>query len=311
MNQSNYNCTQAELYAVARTGWNSYAEHLPSFSAMRGYYKASFGIDALSYVNQAELLPDDQARYAQTEVLRTELISLATQCLHNWQLLKRYISTSFAEPAIKPRLEEAGSLRYEKAAAFNWDELKMMNVQAFNFLNTHNAALTSNDNMPASFITTFENDAIAYTDKLQTFLDSEELAVQATDLKIIANNEVYSSLITMFKDGQEIFKTNDAIRRQFVFDTVLGIVSGPGIAGIRGTVTDSISNSPLSNVTIIISENGLTTTTDSEGKYLLSPMASGTYTIKLSLSGYQDLIVPNHKVLVGTISTLNIQMAPL
>lgn len=311
MTQSNYNCTQAELYAVARTGWNSYAEHLAAFSAMRGYYKASYGIDAKAQIEIAELLPDAQARYAQTEVLRTELITLATKCLQNWQLLKRYISTSFLEAAIKPRLEEAGSLRYEKATAYNWEELKLMNVQATNFVSTHNGALTNGDNMPATFTTTLETDALEYYNKLQEFIDSEEIAIQATETKIKKNNEVHASLMTMFKDGQEIFKTEDAIRKQFVFDSVLSIISGPGIAGIRGTISDTVTNARLANVSILIAETGLTVSTDAEGKYTATPMASGTYTIKLSLAGYQDLTIENHKVLIGTVSTLNLQMIPV
>lgn len=311
MNQSNYNCTQAELYAVARTGWNSYAEHLASFTAMRGYYKASYGTDAKTEIDNAELLPDAQARYAQSEVLRTELVTLATKCLQNWQLLKRYISTSFAEPAVKARLEEAGALRYEKASANNWEELKLMNVQASNFVATHNTALTSGDNMPASFESTLSTDATNYYNKLQEFIDSEELAVQATDFKIKTNNEVYAKLITMFKDGQEIFKTQDAIRKQFVFDTVLGIISGPGTAGLRGLVTNSITEARLSGVEILITETGDTFLTDTEGKYTATPLASGSYRIKVSLAGYQDLILDDQSVLVGTISTLNIQLIPL
>ncbi len=31
MRQTSYNCTTAELYAVARTGWNSYIEHFALF----------------------------------------------------------------------------------------------------------------------------------------------------------------------------------------------------------------------------------------------------------------------------------------
>ena len=165
--------------------------------------------------------------------------------------------------------------------------------------------------MPATFATTLETDALEYYNKLQEFIDSEEIAVQATETKIKKNNEVHASLMTMFKDGQEIFKTEDAIRKQFVFDSVLSIISGLGIAGIRGTISDTVTNARLAKVSILMAETGLTVSTDAEGKYTATPMASGTYTIKLSLAGYQDLTVENHKVLIGTVSTLNLQMIPV
>ncbi|HRG59998.1 MAG TPA: hypothetical protein PK323_13670 [Bacteroidia bacterium] len=62
-----------------------------------------------------------------------------------------------------------------------------------------------------------------------------ELSQQGTEAKIIANNKVYSNLISMFLDGQEIYKTNELIRKQFVFEQVLNLVSGTGTASIKFT----------------------------------------------------------------------------
>jgi hypothetical protein len=200
-----YRCTQAELYAVARTGWASYSANLPAFGAYRGYYDAAYATAALAAIDAAELLPDAQARYANTEVYRTELVALADNCLARWQTLKRYILTSFPEAAQKARLEEAGSLRYEKAANYNWEELRMMNVSASTFLVTHNAALSAGNNMPLAFVATYNTAASAYAAKMQQFLNSEEQGIIDTNTKITANNALYTMLMNMFKDGQEIF----------------------------------------------------------------------------------------------------------
>ena len=96
-----YRCTQPELYAVARTGWASYVANIPAFGAYRGYYNAAYGTAAVAAIATAEALPDAQARYANTEVYRTELVAIADDCLARWQTLKRYILTSFPEPAVK------------------------------------------------------------------------------------------------------------------------------------------------------------------------------------------------------------------
>lgn len=166
MTKANYTCTQPELYAVGRTGWASYSANLLTFEAYRGYYDAAYATAALAAIDAAELLPDAQARYANTEVYRTELVVLADECLALWQTLKRYILTSFPEAAQKARLEEAGSLRYEKARGYNWEELRMMNVSASSFLVTHNAALTAGNNMPLAFLPSYNTAAASFAAKL-------------------------------------------------------------------------------------------------------------------------------------------------
>ena len=310
MLQNKYSCTQAELYAVARTGWNSYIEFLPSFTAIRGYYVATYASTALAFIDTVEAMPNEQARYAQVEVLRTQLITLADQCLHQWQILKRYITTSFPEPAIKPRLEEAGGNYYPKAANYNWEILRLLNVQAANFLTTHNAALIAGDNMPPTFPTTYSTAATAYAAKMQEFLDAEEIAQLDTQNKIIANNTIYDTLINMFKDGQEIFENDTAIRRQFTFTEVLYLISGAGTSGLRGIITHELTQLPIPDVTITVVENGKTTITNQEGKYRLAPLASGMYTLLIEATGYHPITVNNQEVIVGTISTHNFTLSP-
>lgn len=311
MLQNKYPCTQAELYAVARTGWNSYLEFLTSFSALRGYYLATYATTALTDIDTAEAMPNEQARYAQVEVLRTQLTTLADQCLHHWQILKRYINTSFPEPSIKARTEEAGGNYYPKAANYNWEILRLLNVQAANFLTTHNAALSAGNNMPALFPTTYTTAATDYATKMQEFLDAEEIAQLDTQNKIIANNAIYDKLITMFKDGQEIFQDDLAIRRQFIFTEVLYLISGAGISGLRGVITQEGTTQPIPNVTITVVENGKNNTTNQEGKYRLAPLAAGTYTLIIEATAYQPKTVTGLEVTTGTVSTHNFTLLPL
>jgi hypothetical protein len=311
METNNYKCTQPELYAVARTGWASYAANLPLFSAYRGYYDAAYGTAALAAIDAAELLPSEQARYANTEVYRTELVTIADNCLALWQTLKRYILTSFAEPAIKARLEEAGSLRYEKAGNYNWEELRMMNVEANLFITTHNAALSAGLNMPATFPTAYSAAATAFAAKMQQFINSEEQGIIATNAKITANNNVHSTLMNMFKDGQEIFKTQDDIKRQFVFETVLGLITNPGAAGLRGKVTSVLDGSPIQGASVIVLSTSQSTTTDAAGNYLLKPLSAGRYDISFVAALYQDKVLSNIQVSTGVTSTLDAELDPL
>ena len=312
MTKANYTCTQPELYAVARTGWASYAANLAAFTDYRGYYLAPYGTAALAAIDAAEALPDAQARYANTEVYRTELITLADTCLARWQTLKRYIVTSFPEAAQKARLEEAGALRYEKARGYNWEELRMMNVSAVNFLTTHDAALSAGDNMPPSFPGSYSVDIEAFANKMQQFLNSEEQGIIDTNTKITANNEVYSTLINMFKDGQEIFRNQDPIRRQFVFETVLALITNPGAAGLRGKVISSLDGTPIQGAIVTVLEISLSTPTDADGNYLLKPIPVGRYSIRfVAAPQYNDKVIQNINISTGVTSTLDTDLDPV
>ena len=307
-----YNCTQAELYAVARTGWASYSANLPAFGAYRGYYDAAYATAALAAIDAAELLPDAQARYANTEVYRTQLTTLADDCLARWQTLKRYILTSFIAVEQKARLEEAGSLRYEKAANYNWEELRMMNVSASTFLVTHNAALSAGNNMPLAFLAAYNTAAASFAAKMQQFLNSEEQGVIDTNAKIAANNALHTTLMNMFKDGQEIFKSQEQIKRQFVFDTVLGLITNPGAAGLRGKVVSSLDGTPIQGAIVTVLEISASTTTDADGNYLLKPIPVGRYSIRfVAAPQYNDKVIQNINISTGVTSTLDTDLDPV
>lgn len=241
MTTAPYKSSSAALYAVARAGWASYQRQLSHFAAYRGYYDAAFGHAALAAIDSAEQLPDVQARYANTEVYRIELKELANDCLAHWQSLKRYASSSFPPAALKARLEEAGALRNRKARNYNWEEIRMMNISATQFIATHQAALLAGNNMPPIFEAKYNTANNAFADKLELFIRSEQQAIVETKFKTNANNAVYHSLINMFKDGQQIFRHQPAIRRQFIYDKVLALIAQQHQHPQNNTASETLS----------------------------------------------------------------------
>jgi hypothetical protein len=311
MRKTNYPCTQPELYAVARTGWDAYNAHFTAFATYRGYYDRELSATAFAQISAAEALPDNQTRNAQSEIHRIQLSALADTCLAQWQTLKRYITTSFPEPELKSRYNEAGASRYPEAQNYNWEQLQMLNVQAANFITLHSVALSAGDNMPTTFAAAYTAAAAAYAAKMQQYHYREEQSVLDTNAKINANNALYTQLINMFKDGQEIFKNQDQIKRQFTFDTVLSIISAPAQAGIRGIVTSALDASPIPNASIDILSTSQHTNTDAQGHYLLKPLPAGKYDIRILAPGYQDKTLQNITIHSGTTSTLDVELEPL
>jgi hypothetical protein len=221
---ANYRCTQPELYTVAETGWNSLEEKLPDFTNFKPKYDAQFIADRRAELAAAEALPDEQARYADVEVAEVTMKEKAKIARAKWQMLKRYIIDAFPSSNHKARLEEAGSDYYEGASAENWDSVKELMKSGSQFINNHIVELTANNNMPAGFQLIFDTAKGEFNTIFTSFLTKTELAVVATQTKTTANNLVYDKLINMMDDGKEIFKEDEAVRKQFVFDEVLALI---------------------------------------------------------------------------------------
>ena len=225
-----YNCTQIELYTVAKTGWKSFEDHLPDFTLFKPKYDAPYLLARQGEVTTAETLPDEQSRTANLEVMGVVLDEKGKAGRAMWQKLKRYIEDAYPKNQHKARLEEAGSLLYDKAGNKNWEFLKDLMLRGELFITNHLAELTAGNNMPPAFQGDFTNSKNEYDTAFASFLDEKEMVVIAQQTKISANNLVYEKLIGMMDDGKEIYKNNpnEGIKKQFVFDSVLALIRKPG-----------------------------------------------------------------------------------
>jgi len=303
-----YTCSQSELYTIARVGWNSCRQHLVDFADFKARYTDLYIDNRIAEMAAAQNLPDFQARNDASESQRVLLTELTRTILDQWQRLKRYIADAFPRSLQKTKLEAAGSTHYAKAANYNWDSVESLLVSATNFVNDNLATLTANENMPPNFQTKFNTYRTDFEAAHTTFIDSEETARIGRETKIVANNNVHRWLMNMFLDGQEIFKRQDAIKAQFVFDRVLQLASGSGSQGIKGYVTQSGSDIPIADVLITILQNGRTITTDSNGRYEMIQIANGTYNLSFEKTGYVTLLQEGQVVQVGTVGTLSVSL---
>ena len=77
---------------------------------------------------------------------------------------------------------------------------------------------------------------------------------------------------------------------------------------IRGVVIDKLSQTPIIGATIVVQNSTKQTQTDNSGNYLLTDMAPDRYEIKVSFSGYKEVIIPNVIVTSGKEVILDITM---
>ncbi len=311
MAKSNYACTEQELYTICTTGWKSCEQYLVNFTAFKAKYKPTLITDRLAAVIAASELPDEQQRNATYETANINLKKQGRACCDKWQMLKRYIADAFPADEQKPMLEAAGFNYYDKAASNNWDSVKGLNTSGSTFIAAKLSELTANENMPPAFQLEFDSEKTQFDKTHQAFIQAEEEAHVGQDDKVKANNAIYADLISMLLDGQEIFKNEEPIYKQFVFAELLYLASGTGTAGFKGRVTIVGTPVGIEGVIVTIKNNSKTTETDADGKYEINQLASGTYTIIFEKVGYQPKTIENWIVKVGTVSNLNVELSPL
>ncbi len=284
-------------------GWNSFIANLAEFSAFLSIYTAVYGQDALDEIDAVEAMPEFQERNEQAELALIQVRQSAKLALKNWKFLRNYIRASFPENDRKAKWESAGSDHYDKASNQNWSELRNMLTAGSNFI-TANAAALGAGGMPATFASAYGLSRTAFNNALVDFTTFEQDEVEGTDLKVIANNALYSKLMNMFEDGTLLFEDIPAKHERFVFAHLKEIVTHAGTPSnststditFDGTVTNGASTQSLPIVTIIArledSTEELTVLTDATGKYHfsftdLTPAYTGNVIIKITLPAYE------------------------
>jgi TonB-dependent receptor len=101
---------------------------------------------------------------------------------------------------------------------------------------------------------------------------------------------------------------------RFSLVILLGPVVLLGQGTIRGTVTDSVANTPLVGANVYLLGTALGGTTDLEGKYMITRIPEGAYTLKVSYVGYKPkelgITVPNAEITLDARLTPDIILGP-
>ena len=305
MSQNHFPGTQSELYAVCRTAWRSCSRFLADFTAFKAKYTAPFVAGKQTAIDDAEALPDDQARASVPEALRVELTDLNDSCLDFWQRLKRYIADAFPDNLQKARTEEAGQTHYAEATNKNWEKAKSLMVSGKNFIAKYAVELAAGGNMPAGFAGDFDTAITDFQTGYDAFLDGEEIAMEGTGDKESANNAVYDDVIEMMKDGQRIFRAQEDIEREFVYEQVLSLISGAGTSGKHGVVT--LAGVPVPGATVKAEGTEVMVTADDAGEYRIE-LPSGTYTFHVEDSAGHVKDIPDVQVEVGVMGRLDVEL---
>ncbi len=163
---------------------------------------------------------------------------------------------------------------------------KNIRIDAANSFITQNLNdLTDNANMPETFPGVFQSAGENFVNLSITYFEIDNAKKMVVTQKIEANNAIYESVISMLKDGQQIFKDDVAIKNLFVFDQQLATRKGAGSASLSGYIRNDIQM-PVIGALITSNELGYQAFTNSKGYFSMKRMVAGNYTITVSFPGY-------------------------
>ncbi len=290
-NETKYRCTQAELYAICELGWNLLKPIDVQTQVELTYpeYTIAYIDGKLIAIEKAENLPDFQMRDLPKETAHILLKQAALPAIANWRLLARYITRSLQtnKDLIKPNIEAAGEQYLEAASRENpnWEDAKRLLHDGQKYITDHAAGLTGF--MPVNFPADFDTTRTAFNTQYSTFITEKATAPVGTTKKINANNAIYDDLILMTEDIREIVPT--VFKDEITFAHLKTVISTPGPAGLKGIIKEETTNIKLTGATCTLIELEKDVTTDTDGFYDFGNIASGTYTLTISKTGYETL----------------------
>jgi hypothetical protein len=306
----NYKCSQQELYAVCKLAWEGCNKHLAEFQNFSPKYNPEFIKARKEEITAVASMPDSASRSSYVEAVRVQLKAHSRNCLDAWQRLKHYIFEAYPESLHENKLKAAGKGYYRDAQAQNWEACQGLLSSCSQFLIVESEVLLGNDNMPPGFPEQINEARDTFESLYMNYLEGNKLAGQKTDEKLNANNLLFDTLMVMMHHGHEIFKHEPAIQKQFVFEQILLTVSGPGVAGFKGSVSTATKNSTPIAGALLTLNNGSTCTTDEEGWYQFTQLQAGTYSLEVTAPGFQTLRIDNIEIKTGNMSNLHLQMQP-
>ena len=303
-----YNCSADDMYLALNYGWDLTEQNLDALQAYKNKYNPAFVKTNRADIRTAEDLPDQVSRYAPTQAQRVDLIAKKEEVLDYYQYLVGYIEDAYRADKIKIKTQAAGQAKYTKAYSNNWTSVKALLSAAILFIEENQADLIANDNMPTDFLKRFKGIRAEFDAAYKAWNTEDSDSYNLTDEKTKANNACYSNFLGVTSDVQKVFRKDPVMVQKFTFAALLAQVSGISAAGVGGKVVIEGTKTVIANGTVTIASLDKTVKTGADGRFDISPIAAGFYTLRVEAEGYELFVLENYEVKTGTIGRLKIEM---
>ena len=276
------------------------------FFAFKPKYTQAFFDQLSDKIDTADMLPDLAARQSLSKRLNLELEAARDKIVLKFAMLQSYIDECFTGGDVKIMYAEAGAGRIPKVKKDNWTEMTQLMSSVLLFFDNHSPVLLANNNIPTAFETDFRT-LIAEVKSINNDLDAAEKAArEKRDEKIDANNDIFTSVSGVLTDVQRMYQGNLEKAKQYAFSVFESQTHGVKNAGISGKVMQDVNKYVLDGVRITVKDFGKNAVTDKYGKFEITPLSSGKYTIIVEKEGYVTQIFKDFKISTGVTARLNV-----
>lgn len=276
--------SQSDLIRLLPLGWQNYLDHQLRFASYKKSYTPAVATAALTRLADAQKLPDLDARTANPELTRTELVEQAREFLEVWQWLEGYIETAYKGEAYKPMRVAAGYRSYDAAAGYDWGTMVTLMNAAKQFVTLHDDELQAKGDMPDDFAARVVAEAGDVETLLARMARETQTAETGTTERQTALLACLDEYRLMNRDAQRIFLRQPKVAELFQLEHLLEIVGGGAQAGVKGTLT-LVDGGPAVGVSVRVVGLDVSTVSDADGRFALA-LAAGEYVLVLAGVGY-------------------------
>lgn len=293
---------------IALMGWKNCEVNLLSFKAFRAKYTNSFICKKIRRIESLGLVGRLIGNSESAESNRVKLEKQARVCLRFWQNLREFIFEAFPSSLHISKLEEAGKFYYNNAANNNMNACDQLFTLGFNFMNDHVPELSSDNNMPASFRSTFEEQILIFKDLQSSYnlacIKEKDMLGESDKIMI----SIIRDLNLMCKDANIIFSDRTRFLRKFMFSEMKTTIINSRLNKVYGRVfLYGEDYNPVPGALVKLS-NGEECLTAEDGSFLITPSIKGHYTIKVQCEGYNSETIIDVKSQINLVKMLDIQI---
>ncbi len=303
-----YNCSQTSLYAAAHVGVDRMTAHLADFTGVFPDFTIEYVHDIKVRIDAADALPDHDARILLAENLRLVLDKQRQEGVYLFGLFLSTIDRICSPSMRKTTYDAAGWKHYKKAKRGNLSKM----IPMYNSLNPFIAAHWATLNTEGKMATALRDDFLAKQALYKTDCDAlsalEREMKEKKDKKIDANNACFDEMMAYVKVAQRVYADNPKMAKTFTFVSFLSAVETVHHAGLAGKITNKLNNEAIKDATITIQDYNKSAVTEKSGKFKITPLSMGIYTVIVTCPGFETQTFEAVKIKTGVKTRLNVQL---
>ncbi len=303
-----YNCSQTTLYAAAHVGVGMLTEHLADFAGVFPEFTLDYVQGIKARIDAADALPDHDARILLAESLRLALDKQRQAGVYVFGLFLSTIDRICSPSMRHTTYDAAGRKHYKKAKRGNLSDMIPMYSSLNPFIEEHWAALSNAGKMTTAQRDDFLTKQALYQTDYDALSALEREMKEKKDKKINANNACFDEMTAYAKVAQRVYANDATKAKTFTFVFFRSAVETVRHAGLSGKITHILNNKAIEGVTITIQDYNKAAMTEKSGKFKITPLSMGIYSVIVACPGFETQTFEAVKIKTGVKTRLNVQL---